>query len=1178
MAHRSAPASPESIGSPLTGSLYYATHAIDDLTSTLANFSDRIPSPDVPVRLVCCCEKEDCENLSHWLEAKSRLESRLRLSAGESFYMAWLEPPPLFLEPCNVGLGAFNLLALCFQEVGQALLQRHEAYIRRHEASPRKPEFLSRSKSTDSAADDMSRRGEETDKYVSELLKENALLEKRLNQALINNEVSEVSTKSILQELEEARTTISRLTANQARSAGWDVRLSAALKERDDIQQERDAESQRARLAESRFAALKEKAAKLQVEVRRLQESLDSKRAGRLESSESTLQDARTQIQLMHSGGYLGVAEHDELTRILELLVNDNEGLKRDNAELQKLLADCREDFHVLQEEVEEQRANPQVMSSLALKHKHSRATSLSKDFQLYRRSASNERHTHVFEPLTPETNRRPLSPTTFVSTPSEPRWTATTAAGSHHHYAPSHHSYELDHDVLSEEDIPEKAGHKLSFSDLHPQPLHQTRNTGVQTDGTWHVYGQQRVGLRHPAMLSVPSPVLNGDPRSSESSSYSSETLASHLSTLLDRMSSLFTRLSQADALTLTNRLKRQHLYHNASDVKHLSRSTINQVLSDLTLLRSQFRVLLEDDKVITVCTRKEVRVLFKLVKDMFNEMGELRGTLNDVVLDPLSASKVSEYALDPSKAEKETLREENGHRGFGGKEGTMGWINPISKLFSPGQRVEKHHAQSSYAASVIDDRGSVMNRTVSGRGMPRPVRNITVPKIGPALAATATTVNVEFSGATVGRSVTNTFSNVSHDLPIPVSVAVKERHTNGNGNDGLHAAGAGAGSTVMDIFAGAPMRQPGALTLEPEPWVVLPKAPRRIQSSIIQITRSSSRMGYRARTGSSTPTMDGTDAQSIINTSTLGIKETMSTVAGGLSRCVDAVIDHQGTIGSGMARRMWLGGVQPEGESGGGGGEGTGEAKHDERGPPQPDRSPLLRRGLSDSSIHSTFTSHGNTGEEISIRVPTLAPTAPVPGIAAAAGSSGGGGGGGGGGVAVVGPSRQLRWPDRQSVLQALSRTVQNFRIGGAGVASSMTGGAAAGSKEGITTVAGKSKTGGDDPATAVPSEGQSSQNHTQAEPPPSPIVAEPKLTSPTLRSQPVQMKRPDTNNSSRPHTSNMVIGSPSSRAMPISTLLSAPPVRDPFIVGSVSEGSLLQRTYYRSGVGGGAGHEFV
>ncbi|KAF7288346.1 PCI domain-containing protein [Mycena chlorophos] len=116
----------------------------------------------------------------------------------------------------------------------------------------------------------------------------NAALQHQLDEiskaALVNSEVIEVSHKTILQELAEAKTTISCLTTSAARSVGWDSRLSAAMKEKDDMQQERDSESQRARLAESRFAALKERTSKLQNKVRRLQNALEEKCEHRLES------------------------------------------------------------------------------------------------------------------------------------------------------------------------------------------------------------------------------------------------------------------------------------------------------------------------------------------------------------------------------------------------------------------------------------------------------------------------------------------------------------------------------------------------------------------------------------------------------------------------------------------------------------------------------------------------------------------------------------------------------------------------------------------------------------------------------------------------------------------------------------------------------------------------------
>jgi hypothetical protein len=77
--------------------------------------------------------------------------------------------------------------------------------------------------------------------------------------------VTEVSTKAIVHELREARATISHLTTQHARSVGWESRLSAVLKEKDDMQQERDSESNRAKLAESRLAAMRDKTSLLKI-------------------------------------------------------------------------------------------------------------------------------------------------------------------------------------------------------------------------------------------------------------------------------------------------------------------------------------------------------------------------------------------------------------------------------------------------------------------------------------------------------------------------------------------------------------------------------------------------------------------------------------------------------------------------------------------------------------------------------------------------------------------------------------------------------------------------------------------------------------------------------------------------------------------------------------------------
>jgi hypothetical protein len=66
----------------------------------------------------------------------------------------------------------------------------------------------------------------------------------------------------VLQELEEARASVSRLAAHHARAVGLDARLIAVMRDRDDLQQERDIEAQRAKLAESRIVTLKERTCK----------------------------------------------------------------------------------------------------------------------------------------------------------------------------------------------------------------------------------------------------------------------------------------------------------------------------------------------------------------------------------------------------------------------------------------------------------------------------------------------------------------------------------------------------------------------------------------------------------------------------------------------------------------------------------------------------------------------------------------------------------------------------------------------------------------------------------------------------------------------------------------------------------------------------------------------------
>ncbi|KAF7352224.1 hypothetical protein MVEN_01185800 [Mycena venus] len=888
---------PPTPDSPLTNrdSLYDATTTIDDLTNALNDVS-RVPSPEPPSLYFCCCGRDDCENVQAWLATKARLESRLMLSA----------------------------------EVGQALLQRHEAYVRRHESESRRREASA--SAADEDKEDRDGAAAEVQDRLDELTKENKALEKRLTQALVNNEVTEVSNKTILVELADAKTTISRLTASAARSVGWDTRLSAAMKEKEDMQQERDAESQRARLAEGRFAQLKERMSKLQADVRRLQNALEEKREHRLELSESILVDARARLEALQRsvGGASGVKQDgepgSELHSILQSLVDDNETLKHDNAELQT----------ALQEEVEDQRVNPPPRSGAGTpshlrQHFHTgsvpSALAVGQSYG-FKRSSSNERDRRTsrrYEPLTPETSRRPLSPADSAT--SDTRWTYFGQPQPRYPVSPSRASFEMGLDRDGAEDgqddtLEKRTPHKPLFL--------LARSRGVQTDPypmpASPTPGPSPYPPSHSPLSSATPSVYSDSLGPNTGASATANTSASangnpaSLAAMVERTQALLQRMQAADALSLTNRLKRAGI--RGADVGHLSRSTVAGILSDAN---KQLRNVAGADEELRA-GRREVRSLLGVLREMFGAMGEIRVVLNEVVLDPSSATRVSEAAMDPNKARKaeEQAAAAAAGEGKGGDAKSAGWMAPLSKLFAGAPR----------------DGERERTATTSPLLAPRPMPPRFVPKLGPALAASATTVNVEFSGAGsgVGRAMTSTIDAA----PTPaISIG-----TAGGSNTGvLHTHQGTPG--VMGIFAGAPVR-----TRTPDPWVVIPRTQRAPPGALLSPAAAAVRRQHPNR----------------------------------MSRNVDAVLDGVGT----PVR-------QP----------GSGDASGDEdEGPDY--LAPLLqrtlrRRGLSDSSIHSTFAAQAAEDEADG----TAPPQSPLTRTEAA-------------------------WLESGSVLQALSRRVQSFRSG--------------------------------------------------------------------------------------------------------------------------------------------------
>ena len=114
---------------------------------------------------------------------------------------------------------------------------------------------------------------------------------------LVNNEVSEASNNVVLQELQDTRSQLSRITSQHTKCVGLESRLARVTTEKEDLQQERDSANQRARLAEARIVPLRDRVSRLQEQLTTLHTELDQYRNHRLELSEEISQGARSQLE-----------------------------------------------------------------------------------------------------------------------------------------------------------------------------------------------------------------------------------------------------------------------------------------------------------------------------------------------------------------------------------------------------------------------------------------------------------------------------------------------------------------------------------------------------------------------------------------------------------------------------------------------------------------------------------------------------------------------------------------------------------------------------------------------------------------------------------------------------------------------------------------------------------------
>lgn len=447
-------------------------------------------------------------------------------------------------------------------------------------------------------------------------------------------------------------------------------------------------------------------------------------------------------------------------------------------------------------------------------------------------------------------------------------------------------------------------------------------------------------------------------------------------LSALIERISNLLTKLSQADALTLTNRLKRQRLL-GAADVSHISRTTVNNILQEVGTLRSHFRTFLEDDKCVTSCTRKDLRGLFKVFREMFSEMGEMRILLNDVVLDPSIAARVSDLVMHPSKASAVNMTATSSTASGDPAGSAPSWIAPLSKLLGiPGPTSPDQDVTITARGRALSPPARASSRGRHRTSIPnQPLR--VVPKREAALSASSMTVNVEFSSGGVGRAIASSTS------PNPTRRVPAESSSSNSASPATPATSAVTSSAVsrnvMDIFAGAPRGPIEA----PDPWVVIPRPQRpapsneaySISKRFEDLSSGSATIGRSAMRG-------------------LGFGHSPLGSSRRLSRVVDAVIDQDPER---VLTRIHSGIASP-----------IDPIQDEERDLVAQDtvfERTLRPRGLSDSSIHTTYMSQA---EDVS-KFPIVVTDTSDPSTSAADGKK----------------------KDRVSVLQTLSRKMSTFRF---------------------------------------------------------------------------------------------------------------------------------------------------
>ncbi|KAE8259221.1 hypothetical protein A4X13_0g1162 [Tilletia indica] len=275
--------------------------------------------PPVSVRCTCCCNKADCERATRAMSEWAALEEDLRLAA----------------------------------EIGQSLLHKHDAAVG----------ALSK------AQDEHVQQRDSLMNRLTHSIRESAGLQRQLTQTTLNLEAADASNRTLLSELDEARSASKTLKRSQARLGIVEKHIEKLTRESDDARAEAVGERKRAEAAEARAKKLAARLHTLtdKLDFAKREAELMAEKAASPSLGEDAIREARERLQLSlaasseatNGNGDAGAVGEDdplliELRAEVDSLTNENARLKEEGRQASAALEAAKEEVSSLRESLQE--------------------------------------------------------------------------------------------------------------------------------------------------------------------------------------------------------------------------------------------------------------------------------------------------------------------------------------------------------------------------------------------------------------------------------------------------------------------------------------------------------------------------------------------------------------------------------------------------------------------------------------------------------------------------------------------------------------------------------------------------------------------------------------------------------------------------------------------------------